>query len=84
MAGTSAPTAMPAISQDTSSSLSALFAKKEDSDLSRGSYVMGGLLGLRGVPKMPSFKVGPFVKKLQMFILCVVSCSKHSVHHGIL
>ena len=59
MVGTSAPTAMPAMSQDTSSSLSALFAKKDDSDLSQGSFGNGGLLGLRrGISSMPSFRVG--------------------------
>ncbi len=45
--------------QDLSSSLSALFAKKDDSGVSReGSFGIGGLLGLRGgIPKLPSFRV---------------------------
>lgn len=59
MPGTSAPTSMSAVSQDTSSSLSALFAKKDDGDLSQqGSFGIGGLLGLRGgMSKLPSFRV---------------------------
>ena len=59
MSRNSAPTSMSSVSEDTSTSLSALWAKKDAGDLSKqGSFGYGGLLGLRaGMSKLPSFKV---------------------------
>ncbi len=59
-----AATTSTAKPQDLSLSLSALFAKKDDTGVSReGSFGIGGLLGLRGgIPKLPSFRVSMFFK----------------------
>ncbi len=52
------PSAQSTVPQDMSSSLSAFFWKKEDSDLTHHGPTPGGLLGIRGhMPKLPSFKV---------------------------